>query len=971
MAGIPEGGIRDFNRLENWLNVQPLGISHQYAQTLVFRLAARAAPLIHQIFSIEFADERVPILFAATNLRALALARVAALYPDFDIELAATAAAEAWTINFRKIVDVREIAYPPFSGTALAAAGRASGNSVIIATSVANASRSQYAGAIASTFSTSSDAPFNQNEWWQAISEDAWQLERSEGGAALKDAKLWPTLQPAKWKQVNQDFQKSLLARSDENWEPWVRWYICIVEGANSFGLPDDLAKWIDMRMALGGDAYNPKFWEQEPTEINRQIKEWVDEAQAAVTSHSQITSVEQLKDWQNDLPEKNRVPFLRVISHRAALRSIPLFQWEPYKTNGYDQMLLATFGTNVVTRAVNKQPTPELRLAAVGIANFTLSLTYSAISLSPNISLASTESAARCADSYRGGNEVEALVSSIEAAIRSTFDAGGMLDLDETWRAISADINDLMTSRDRIALLDKALWLGHQSEAWNGEAQDFQDFLIGTMPVDSLQRGDPNWQVWEEWFDSRKYGAPAFGLTEDLAESVEKRMALGGNAYNPKFWEQEPTEINRQIKQWVDEARAQQAERVKPVFISYNSADENAAKEVNTVVESIGLQTFAQFKDMPVGSSLVVEMQSGLTKMGKFTPIYSPDYLTSDICQDEWNAAYNMDRGGRNRLIVGFVVKPCVLLPLQKQVVYRPLYGLTKQQARIAITEAFFDDGTKKSPTASRIDAASYASPEPEIGLNGRLGISASNEIESPFIDDELTSLPASLRALIDRLLASLPSKNAPIMVSSNLNDYKTELLVNGASPRIVDLIRCKEVIEAEIADACEFEALWYRRGIQKSLEQFLDLHERLRQRFPMVMLRDIKIVQSSIDPNKFDDPIFAQHHKILADGAIQAEQEAIASEEFRRVMELRERQRKDIASLRESQSPKPDDIFLSADDRIQPADIKKRFLFDISGTSDKMLERTANVAAIADSSAGKLMISATRELLKLIWGG
>jgi hypothetical protein len=363
--------------------------------------------------------------------------------------------------------------------------------------------------------------------------------------------------------------------------------------------------------------------------------------------------------------------------------------------------------------------------------------------------------------------------------------------------------------------------------------------------------------------------------------------------------------------------------------------------------------------------------MQDGLATMGKFSPLYSPEYMASEICQAEWNAAYNLDRLGKRRLIIGFLLKPTSLLPLQKQVVHVPLYGLTKEKARLAILEALTGSGEKASIAQSRKDASENSSPEPVIDGYGRIGISPCAEVEAAFIDDELASLPESMRRLLANLLAALTSKNAPVMLSHNLADYRTELLINGASPRIADLIRCAEIIKAEINDAVELEAAWYRAGIKFSLEQFLDLHEKLRQRFPVMMLRDQSIERSAIDPSVFNRPEFATQHKKLDQAAAAAHREDLTTEEFKRVVEWRERQRKDIASLREPQLAGSEDIFLTDKDRVLPAAIKKRFLFDMSGTGDKLLERTANVTKIADSGTGKLLIGATRELLKLIWGG
>ncbi|MBK8458202.1 MAG: toll/interleukin-1 receptor domain-containing protein [Phyllobacteriaceae bacterium] len=459
-------------------------------------------------------------------------------------------------------------------------------------------------------------------------------------------------------------------------------------------------------------------------------------------------------------------------------------------------------------------------------------------------------------------------------------------------------------------------------------------------------------------------FGTPSFGLPREMADELDRRIALGGGRKD--FWDRPAEAINGEIAGWVEEARR----RARPVFISYNSADLDAAKQIGGVIDEGGYSVFAQYKDMPPGSNFIAEMQRGLENMGKFSPIYSPDYIASDICQDEWNAAYNMDRGGRRRLIVGFLVRPTVLKPLQKQICYVPLYAVPEDKARQAILDALAADGTKHSPERSRGEAREAASPDPVIH-DGRIDVNAESPIEQPFIDDELAHLPEEMRKLLRLIIASMSTANAPIMAREAATDYRDELITNGARPHMPDLIRCAEFIQADIEIAVQFDASWYAGGLKKALEEFSRLHEKLRQRFPLVMLRDHAIENSSIDSASFDKPEFSSSHKQLANASGKAEDDGKASEEFRRVMERRERQRQDIESLREPAKPVDGELIPADKDRVSPANLKKRFLFDVSGTADRLLERVAKVTDIADSEAGKAIIKASKEMLKAIWGG
>ena len=197
-------------------------------------------------------------------------------------------------------------------------------------------------------------------------------------------------------------------------------------------------------------------------------------------------------------------------------------------------------------------------------------------------------------------------------------------------------------------------------------------------------------------------------------------------------------------------------------------------------------------------------------------------------------------------------------------------------------------------------------------------------------------------MRRLLANLALALPGKNAPVMLSQNLADYRTELVLNGASPRIADLIRCAEIIKSEICDAIELEAAWYGAGISRLAGTVFGPARKAAPAFPDHDAAGPEIARSAIDPSVFDEPEFAGRHKTLSQAAAEAHRDDLTTEEFNRVIEWRERQRKDIASLPDPQNKGADDIFLTSEDRIQPSAIKKRFLFDMSGTGDKLLERT-----------------------------
>ena len=291
-------------------------------------------------------------------------------------------------------------------------------------------------------------------------------------------------------------------------------------------------------------------------------------------------------------------------------------------------------------------------------------------------------------------------------------------------------------------------------------------------------------------------------------------RIALGDGRQN--FWERWASEINADIASWLADLASVNIFGL-PVFISYNEADRADSETVGEVIDGAGFRTFAQHKDMPPGSNFIAEMQSGLAEMGKFCPLYSPEYMASEFAKPNGTPPTTWTGSASRRLIVGFLLKPTELLPLQKQVVYVPLYGLTKDKAKAAIIEALTGNGAHRGPAQSRRDASENASPEPIIDEFGRIDISKTAGVESSFVDDEMSRLPHSMRQLLTRLASALPLKNAPVMLTSSLSDYQTELLMNGASPRIADLIRCADIVRADIAEAEFYAEAWYRGGIKE----------------------------------------------------------------------------------------------------------------------------------------------------------
>jgi hypothetical protein len=137
------------------------------------------------------------------------------------------------------------------------------------------------------------------------------------------------------------------------------------------------------------------------------------------------------------------------------------------------------------------------------------------------------------------------------------------------------------------------------------------------------------------------------------------------------------------------DDEAAARAARSWDFFLSYSGDDLPFARWVNDVLSAAGFRLFAQFNHMPPGSNFVREMQRGLAQSARFIALLSPAYQRSDHCQAEWSAAYNADPGGQRRKLVPFLIGPTQLDPLAKQIVYKPLIGLSPADAAKAVLGA------------------------------------------------------------------------------------------------------------------------------------------------------------------------------------------------------------------------------------------------------------------------------------------
>lgn len=260
MAGrypeIPEGGFKERVGFENWLNRLDEETRIAIAPVLAARIAACAIVYVA-------ADLRGDNFshFMLTVFRANAIARVAYKYPHREIAVAAAAAVAAATNNLT-------IAY----AAAAAAAVDEAADSYTFAAAAHDA-----AAFAAASAATAAAARISVSDVWRALSDDVRALSGGETPQILIDKPLWLSGAPDWWLEEFERLKRALGAQptiSADGWQVWIGWLQCRVDGVPSWQLPEEKARRIEERIALGDGRAD--FWEREPDAINAEIVRWL-----------------------------------------------------------------------------------------------------------------------------------------------------------------------------------------------------------------------------------------------------------------------------------------------------------------------------------------------------------------------------------------------------------------------------------------------------------------------------------------------------------------------------------------------------------------------------------------------------------------------------------------------------------------------------------------------------------------------
>jgi hypothetical protein len=502
-------------------------------------------------------------------------------------------------------------------------------------------------------------------------------------------------------------------------------------------------------------------------------------------------------------------------------------------------------------------------------------------------------------------------------------------------WRATSRDASFIDNSGSASALGSVALWPGGAPDWATDYWRRLQDALVGP------DHRDEGWRVWIDWYQRRLDG---------VADPEEVELAfLLDDALD--LWEN-PAAANAEIARRLEAARKPRRPPDWDFFISYANEDEAFAREVVEVLEKAGHTTFAQYQDIAPGANFVREMQRGLTASGRVVALYSPDYESSDHCRAEWSAAYNADPSGKDRKLVPFMLRPTTLNSLARQVVYKSLVGLTKEQRKAAILAAIAPPPPKRSLQEAQSILAETASPKP-VAKDGRLDVTANSLVDRPYSDQDLVELPYRQRTLIKTLLSALQTvRQTPPWLRTALRAYAEHLEQYGSQPFIGLLGDQRSAVEAEFR---EKGPDFWGAGPTKLFENFFANDDKFKTHFPLKNeenFADVQIDEAEVSPTTVEKPL-----EKVAETMAPLVEKGQATPEIGKIVANEAQFAKDITPL-----PPDPSSFVPGSRRVT---LKRRFVLGALGFLVALYNVLGSTASIATTPQGAALMEAVRDAI------
>jgi hypothetical protein len=154
---------------------------------------------------------------------------------------------------------------------------------------------------------------------------------------------------------------------------------------------------------------------------------------------------------------------------------------------------------------------------------------------------------------------------------------------------------------------------------------------------------------------------------------------------------------------------------KMKDFFISYNKADKDWATWIAWTLEEANYSVVIQAWDFRPGSDFVQNMHKALQETRRTILVLSDEFLTSTYTAAEWSAAFTKDPVGAKRLLIPVRVRECQPDGLLTSKVYVDLVGLSEQDAKSMLLDAFSErTRPKQAPhfPGARVTAAPVRFP-------------------------------------------------------------------------------------------------------------------------------------------------------------------------------------------------------------------------------------------------------------------
>ncbi|MGV2129004.1 toll/interleukin-1 receptor domain-containing protein [Agrobacterium vitis] len=515
-------------------------------------------------------------------------------------------------------------------------------------------------------------------------------------------------------------------------------------------------------------------------------------------------------------------------------------------------------------------------------------------------------------------------------------------------WRVIRRDLSVMMADSAEF-LLQSSLWIGGEVPERVKQADSAFWKDISALGV--------QWRPIWDWYSNIKDGRIPFENLGRRFENVVIGLAKEGN----DFWDRNPDEVMQETSDRL--GLYQQKEQFSldakstsnniDFFISYSTKNETSAREINCHLEDAGYSTIAQFKDFPVGSNFVIEMQDGLERGARAIALLSPDYVASDHCRAEWAAIYNMDPIGKRRKLVSFLLEPTELNKLQRQIVYSSLIGLKQDARRKAVLDAVRHVVELVTPDQLKQKLADIVSPDVTVTADGKIDVTPNAKYDLAVNSPDLPDLPTSLRALCTIIEASLP-ENSPKTIAPTLQGYRGHLEERGANPAVGFLGMLVAALTKEFESA-DFE--FWGSGLNEHFESFFACHSKFLGHFPRSGEREQAYAEAEIDEDEASGDDLIQPVQSVADAVEELKTIGKVTPGLERVVQGQVQIAKDVSSL-------PPNLSEDAGkgNVITP---KRRFVLSQLGFWERMLAAVGSMTTLATTPQGQAAIAALREAI------